>query len=149
MDLLMPDPVSYGATIRSALRALLVSRPTTGPAPRLSVLRLPPTSTPRGPHVVMWAFRVREGAQEEFERLYGANGEWVRLFRRSRFYLGTELWRDRDQPNRYITVDRWRSRAECERFLREQRSDYEVLDALGRRLTIAEARLASLDRIGA
>jgi heme-degrading monooxygenase HmoA len=97
----------------------------------------------------MWAFRVREGAQEEFERLYGANGEWVRLFRRSPAYVGTELWRDRDQPNRYITVDRWRSRAERERFLREERSDYAVLDALGRRLTTAEARLASLDRIGA
>ncbi len=47
------------------------------------------------------------GRRGAFEELYGPEGEWVRLFRRSPAYRGTELLEDLDSPNRFVTIDRW------------------------------------------
>ncbi|HJU89841.1 MAG TPA: antibiotic biosynthesis monooxygenase family protein [Gemmatimonadaceae bacterium] len=95
---------------------------------------------------VVWAFRVRPGAAAEFERLYGPDGDWVRLFRRSPGYLGTELWRDADVTGRYVTIDRWRSRADCEGFIAGHAQEYAEIDARGARLTDFETRLTRLER---
>ena len=48
------------------------------------------------PFVYVWAYRVLPERVDEFRRLYGPDGEWVRLFRQSRGYLSTNLYRDRN-----------------------------------------------------
>jgi heme-degrading monooxygenase HmoA len=102
---------------------------------------------PPGEHVVLWAYKVRPGRSTEFEHMYGPNGEWARLFREWDGYLGTDLWRDIQDPRRYVTVDRWRSRADYERFRAAARASYLELDARGARLTESEARLATLEPV--
>ena len=99
-------------------------------------------------HMVLWAFRVRPGEAAEFEQLYGPEGEWAHLFSGHEGYLQTELWRDRQDPRRYVTVDRWRSREHYERFLASSRDRYVELDARGARLTESEGRLAALEPVG-
>ena len=69
-----------------------------------------------GCYVCLWEFRVKGERVGEFERAYGPEGDWVRLFRRADGYLGTELLRDAGEPGRFITVDRWRSRKDYESF---------------------------------
>ena len=95
-------------------------------------------------HAVLWRYRVAPGREAAFEALYGADGDWARLFRASPDYLGTQLWRDADQPDAYLTIDRWTSRAAYEAFLEARRADYAALDARGDALTVEEERLGTL-----
>lgn len=95
-------------------------------------------------HVVVWAYRVAPGREPGFERMYGADGDWARLFRRSDAYLGTALFRDTADGTRYLTVDRWTSREAYEAFLQAMHDDYAALDARGDALTVEETRLGVL-----
>jgi len=55
---------------------------------------------------IFWEYEVRPGQAAAFERLYGADGEWARLFHGADGYVETHLFRDTDRPMRYLTVDR-------------------------------------------
>jgi heme-degrading monooxygenase HmoA len=95
-------------------------------------------------HAVVWRYRVAAGREAEFEALYGADGDWVRLFRRSGDFLGTDLYRDATQGDVYLSIDRWSARAAYDAFLQAAREDYATLDARGDALTVEETRLGVL-----
>lgn len=78
--------------------------------------------------VIAWEFRVRPGQTAGFERAYGPEGDWARLFRRSSAYHGTELLRDPGDPERYLTLDRWNDISDFEAFKAEHGEDYRKLD---------------------
>ena len=61
---------------------------------------------------------------EEFERVYGPEGEWATFFREGRGYIGTELLRDIEIPGRYFVIDRWESREAYDAFVAERREEY-------------------------
>lgn len=82
---------------------------------------------------IFWEYEVRPGQIAAFERLYGADGEWARLFRRA------------DRPTRYLTIDRWRSRASYEAFVQAAKPAYAALDCRGDALTVHERRLGAFD----
>jgi hypothetical protein len=82
----------------------------------------------QGAHVRICEFRARPGLEEEFERIYGPEGDWVRLFKKSRSFLRTELNCDMDTKGRYITVDYFVSRSAFDEFLKEFREEYDALD---------------------
>lgn len=98
-------------------------------------------------YLIVWEFRPRPGMEREFELAYGSKGEWSTLFAQSPDYLGTELWRDPNDPNRYLTFDRWRSREALETFLRLHSREYEILDRRFEALTSYEAQLGSFERV--
>jgi hypothetical protein len=56
---------------------------------------------------VVWQIDVRAGAGEDFERLYGADGDWTKLSRRSRSFLGSSFLRDIGSESRYLLVEYW------------------------------------------
>ena len=56
---------------------------------------------------VLWRFDVKHGCEKEFERLYGADGEWTALNRQTRSYLGSSFLRDQNQSARYLLVEYW------------------------------------------
>ena len=60
----------------------------------------------------------------EFERVYGPEGEWAQFFRTGRGFVGTELLRDVEIPNRYLVVDRWESRDAYNEFVAANREEY-------------------------
>ena len=61
---------------------------------------------------------------DEFERVYGPDGEWARFFRGGRGYVGTELLRDVETPGRYLVVDRWETREAYNEFVAANRVEY-------------------------
>ncbi len=71
---------------------------------------------------LVFSYEVRN--PEEFERVYGATGEWAEFFRRSAGYVGTELLRDVETPRRYLVIDRWESRESYNTFVEEHREEY-------------------------
>lgn len=92
----------------------------------------------RAAYVCAWEYVVRPDRLEEFERIYGPDGEWAQLFRAAPGYQGTELFRDRSQPTRFLTFDYWASREAWERFRRTARDAYAELDARCEQLTERE-----------
>ena len=56
---------------------------------------------------LVWQFQVKREREREFEDLYGANGPWAALGRRSRSFLGSSFLRDLAQPGRYYLIEYW------------------------------------------
>jgi heme-degrading monooxygenase HmoA len=71
---------------------------------------------------LVFVYDVRH--DEEFERVYGSDGDWARFFRAGQGYVGTEVLKDVEQPGRYLVVDRWESRDAYNAFVAEHREDY-------------------------
>jgi heme-degrading monooxygenase HmoA len=96
---------------------------------------------------VLWEFEVEAERAEEFEREYGGEGGWVKLFRRGEGYQGTTLLRDRDKPLRYVTVDRWSSREAYDAFRRRYADEYAAIDARCEKLTRAERLIGYFEEV--
>ena len=56
---------------------------------------------------IMWQFEVKNGREDEFEQLYGADGEWTSMNRLSRSYLGSSFLRDQSRTSRYLVIEYW------------------------------------------
>lgn len=98
---------------------------------------------PRAEHVLVWEFRPATGREAEFERAYGPDGDWAVLFQRHPGYLGTELLRG--AGGRYVTIDRWRTRAAFEDFKARHGADYAALDRKMEALTSHEASVGTFE----
>ncbi len=96
-------------------------------------------------YAVVWEYEVRPEHAAAFEALYGADGDWARLFRRADGYLETRLYRDAARPMLYLTIDRWLSRAAYEAFARAAGPAYAALDRRGDALTVRERHLGAFD----
>lgn len=93
--------------------------------------------------LILWGFEVKPGCEEGFERVYGPEGEWAKLFREDTAYRGTRLARDLSRPRTYLTLDFWKSREAYEAFLEKYRAEYERLDAECEAFTSVEAPLGT------
>ncbi len=66
---------------------------------------------------VVWQFDIHPGSGAEFERLYGADGDWTKLSRRSRSFLGSSFLRDIAHEERYLLVEYWSEMLVYERHM--------------------------------
>ena len=86
---------------------------------------------------VIWQFDVKKGREKEFEKLYGADGDWTALNRRTRSYLGSSFLHDQARSTRYLLIEYWSEMLVYEQH-RAYRSD--VIAALEeRRTTLIES----------
>lgn len=90
---------------------------------------------------VIWEYKVKPKAVSKFEELYGPKGEWVKFFKQSKSYQGTELLLDDESELSYITIDFWDSEEAYEHFLQENKEKYELLDQKGNAFTKSEKRI--------
>jgi heme-degrading monooxygenase HmoA len=98
-------------------------------------------------HIILWKFTVREDRVEEFIRACGSDGDWAQLFRRGEGYLGTRLLRSADDPNIFVTVDRWNN-AECfEAFKKQYGMEYNELDSRFEANTLSEEKLGDFSEV--
>jgi quinol monooxygenase YgiN len=96
-------------------------------------------------HAIIWEFRVHRTHVQHFLAAYAPGGTWAALFRRDPAYLGTELLRDRDDPLRFLTIDRWTSAEAYARFRQQHAEDYENLDELCTAWTESEQQIGVFD----
>ena len=94
---------------------------------------------------IVWEFEAEPGQVAEFEREYGPGGSWARLFGQGEGYVGTELFRSVGRPARFVTVDRWTTRAAYEAFRAARAREYAVLDQRCASLTRLEELLGEGD----
>lgn len=93
--------------------------------------------------VRVWQYEVVEGREAEFERVYGADGGWARVFALSDGYLGTELFRSISRPRGYLTVDRFTSPEAFGELLERHAASYAELDGRAEALTVDEREIAT------
>jgi len=74
--------------------------------------------------VIALVFSYEAVDPEEFEQVYGADGEWAQFFRGGNGYIGTELLRDLESPSRYFVIDRWESSEAYNDFIGANRDEY-------------------------
>jgi heme-degrading monooxygenase HmoA len=91
--------------------------------------------------MAVWEFQVREESQAQFEKVYGMDGEWAQLFRRSPGYVRTELLKDAHNPGRYVTLDLWDSQKAYESFKAEHAPEYKTIDQFCENLTVSEIEI--------
>jgi len=96
---------------------------------------------------IVWQFEVAPGAEAEFEKHYGPEGTWVQLFRRDAAFRRTLLFRDRERPNRYVTVDRWDNLSSYDTFRTQFAEEYRQIDAQMEALTVSEVKLGVFDQV--
>ena len=96
--------------------------------------------------VILWEFQVKPGFETEFARVYGTDGDWARLFRRSSAYLDTRLSRDFDRANWFYTLDMWESQQSYDDFRDEHATEYSKLDGHCDEMTLQENFIGSFEK---
>lgn len=100
-------------------------------------------------YVYVWEYRVAAARRAAFTVAYGPQGPWVRLFRGQPGYRHTRLLQDLADPERFLTIDCWESRAAYERFLEAHRAEFDAIDAECERLTESERQLGRFEDVAA
>ena len=93
--------------------------------------------------VILWEYEVKPGCEERFETVYGADGDWARLFRTDPSYKETRLLRDISRPHWYFTLDYWDSEKSFLQFKASREEAYASLDLATEGLTLSEHRLTA------
>ena len=97
--------------------------------------------------IIIWEYQVKAERTAEFENIYSINGAWTELFRKAMGYRGTELLRDPNHSQRYITIDRWASSQDYESFLLQWKTEYAMLDMQCAGLTEKESLLGKWESL--
>ena len=77
----------------------------------------------------VWQLTVQEGTNEESERFYGVDGDWTRLSRRSRSFLGSSFLKDLAMPTRYLLVEYWSEMLVYEKHVADFDGEIKALEA--------------------
>ena len=98
-------------------------------------------------YTYIWEFLVDPVHVDDFVAAYGPNGPWVALFREHEGYVRTELHRDKENVNRFITIDYWQSRSAWRSFRELASDEFEALDARCEEFTVSEQIIGEFTRV--
>jgi len=83
---------------------------------------------------VVWQIDIRPEMAAEFERMYGADGDWTKLSRRSRSFLGSSFLRDMGHDTRYLLVEYWGEMVVYEKHQADFGDEIQALEQVRERL---------------
>lgn len=98
-------------------------------------------------YLIIWEFQVRAGMEQGFERVYGSDGDWARLFIQDESYFGTHLVRSLNRERTYVTLDFWRSQPAYDKFRKRRFVKYTALDQKCEDLTESERKIGEFGRV--
>ena len=96
--------------------------------------------------IILWEFKVRDDAIQEFIIAHGPDGDWAKLFRYAPGYLSTELLRSSSDSNTFVTIDRWKDAGCFARFQEQFGAEYKKLDIRLEGLTLSEKKLGTFSK---
>jgi hypothetical protein len=96
-------------------------------------------------HVRVGQFEPAPGREPEFAAAYASDGPWARLFGHAPGFVATTLLAPADPGGPWLTLDRWQSLGDFERFLAEYGHAYRSLDDALTDLTAAETFIGAFD----
>ncbi|MCI0449087.1 MAG: hypothetical protein L0Y79_04775 [Chlorobi bacterium] len=96
-------------------------------------------------YAYIWEFIVKSEYKLRFEEEYGPAGRWAQLFGKAEGYIRTELFHDNLNPQKYITIDYWKSRRYKNDFLLKFSDEYKMLDSECSEFTESERYIGEFD----
>ena len=97
--------------------------------------------------MIALVFRYDAREPGDFEEAYGQDGEWAQFFRQGAGYIGTELLRDLEEPDRYVVIDRWESIDAYNAFLGAHQEEYLRRSEESRFYYIQELRFGTFENV--
>ena len=94
--------------------------------------------------VRVWRYDVPADVREEFEREYGPDGSWARLFAASPGFVATSLYVDVGSSTSYLTVDQFADNEAWQQFRAEHDAAYREVGERLRHLTTVQEELVRL-----
>ncbi len=76
----------------------------------------------------IWEYIVKEDYLLEFKKIYGLEGDWVKLFRKADGYIKTDLHQDALNTSRFLTIDYWETKESRDNFREQYLKEFELLD---------------------
>ncbi len=95
----------------------------------------------------VWAYEVKDEFIGRFKEAYGPNGKWAKLYGHCSGYLKTVLLQDLDNPNRFITIDYWKSYSAFTTMKEIVTPEYEYLEEQCRPYMTSEDHLGMYETI--
>ncbi len=86
----------------------------------------------------IWQYKVDDVHKTDFLAAYDSSGTWAQLFLRDKTYIETILLVDDSNPERYVTIDYWTSKAARDDFRSRYQSEFNELDRRCEQLTLKE-----------
>lgn len=86
---------------------------------------------------VVWQLTLLEQNETEFEQFYGADGDWTKLSRRSRSFLGCSFLKDLAVPTRYLLIEYWSEMVVYEKHVSDFSDEIKELEAQREAFTVA------------
>jgi hypothetical protein len=80
--------------------------------------------------VIVREFVVAPGREEDFKKIFGLDGIWSELLRRSAEYVGTDCRLEAEAERRYRVLDYWLSHESFEGFRGRYQLEYEKFSRL-------------------
>ena len=77
---------------------------------------------------VVWQLTIHDNTADQFERFYGADGEWTKLSRKSRSFLGSSFLKDLAVPTRYLLIEYWSEMLVYEKHVADFGAQIEALE---------------------
>jgi len=97
--------------------------------------------------VIVLVFRYEARDTEDFARVYGPDGDWAQFFRQGRGYIGSELLRDVEEPERFLVIDRWESADDYQTFLADHGEEYVRRSDEARVQFVQELRFGTFENV--
>jgi quinol monooxygenase YgiN len=93
----------------------------------------------------IWEYIIDERKRGDFLHYYEPEGVWVNLFRKGEGYIRTELLEDQENPQRFLTIDYWKSKADIDAFLKKHTQEFERIDKMCESFTQSERFLGDFN----
>lgn len=76
----------------------------------------------------IWEYIIRGDKREDFLRYYEPEGVWADFFQKGEGHIRIELLKDAENPQRFITIDYWKSQADRDAFREKYAPEFEMID---------------------
>ena len=97
--------------------------------------------------LTIWEYKVKSDKKNEFEKLYGQDGDWIKLFKKYSDYIKTELIKDLKNNDLYTTLDYWKSKEAYYNFKEKSKNEFSEIDKKGEKLTLEEIHIGEFTSI--
>ena len=96
-------------------------------------------------YTIIWQYEINPAYRSEFEQLYGQEGGWVKLFKESEDFIETEFLQCQEDEERYVTIDKWKSREAYLDFKSTHANAYSALDSEADDATNSESLIGTFE----
>jgi len=90
---------------------------------------------------VVWQFDVKPERRDDFERFYGADGEWTMVSRKSRSFIGSSFLREFTAEPKYLLIEYWSEMLPYERHQVDLRDEIDALERSREEMTTSATPL--------